>query len=423
FGADSAQSVAQEMGRDVTLSTIDLSAIPALMDSVNALTLQMKGAPQKTIALARTHAQAYTSVFGENVPPSYIDLGNFVALLKQSNQSDALNQATDAVQAAIQQAVVSEKHGSDKPGATGISIYFPNSQLYGTAEAGAQSYTAIANSFADASLWDDFLAFHYAGRNFDANTKGLAVPAQGTITRAPGAGNLNLSAVKQSGNVAAPGSPVVLTAKVSADSLGYIYFFTGFYDKQANSIFVADQDYLESPQTRQVNGVYYPDWGKGNFNVQFSWEPLMYAINDGTQSVQAALMPNSYGATYQDTVYTVDGTYAFNDGTETRRARLFFRDGQLRQVFAIDGSGSTGAMAQITPQRGDKFTVLETWIDLDSSGKPAKTVTQDGGTLTFGDQMFKWKELDAAQGDYIVGFIAEDLDGNTQTSYGQVTVK
>jgi hypothetical protein len=37
--------------------------------------------------------------------------------------------------------------------------------------------------------------------------------------------------------------------------------------------------------------------------------------------------------------------------------------------------------------------------------------------------MFVWQELDAAAGDYIVGFIVEDLDGNTFESYAGVRVE
>jgi len=62
-------------------------------------------------------------------------------------------------------------------------------------------------------------------------------------------------------------------------------------------------------------------------------------------------------------------------------------------------------------------------MDLDERGKVVEVVTQAGGTLTFGDQMFAWKELDAAPGAYIVGFIVEDLDGNTYEVYERVTVE
>lgn len=39
----------------------------------------------------------------------------------------------------VKQVVVAEKHGSEKPGSTGISIYFPNSQLYQNAVAPGQN--------------------------------------------------------------------------------------------------------------------------------------------------------------------------------------------------------------------------------------------------------------------------------------------
>ena len=100
-----------------------------------------------------------------------------------------------------------------------------------------------------------------------------------------------------------------------------------------------------------------------------------------------------------------------------------FRDGVLWQVFGFTGQGATGAPREIIPQTGDRFTVLEKWLDLDQNGKVAQVATQDGGTLTFGDQMFTWKDLDAAPGAYIVGFAVEDLDGTATEAYTQVTVE
>jgi hypothetical protein len=139
--------------------------------------------------------------------------------------------------------------------------------------------------------------------------------------------------------------------------------------------------------------------------------------------VVAMLSPQSYGATYEEAVYTVDGLYTYADGGESRYARLYFSDGYLRQVYGFTGEGGTGAPREIIAQAGDTFTVLETWLDLDQSGKVAQVATQEGGTLTFGDQMFAWRELDAAAGEYMVGFIVKDLDGNSYEVYEQVTVE
>jgi hypothetical protein len=118
----------------------------------------------------------------------------------------------------------------------------------------------------------------------------------------------------------------------------------------------------------------------------------------------------------------VDGIYTYTDGVE-RAARLYFSDGVMRQVFGFTGEGFTGAPREILPQAGDTFTVLEQWIDLDENGAFTTTATEPGGVLTFDAAPFIWRTLDAAVGRYVVGFIVEDLDGNSQATYTTITVQ
>jgi hypothetical protein len=424
FGPPSAEQVAQQMGQGSTLTAVDLAALPALLDSVNELAYLLQSVDQAQVARARTYAQTFTSVFGADVPPSYLDLGNFVQRLQREGISREAAQAADQVLVALGQAVIAEKHGTQKPGATGVSLYFPNSQLYGSPLTGPQSYTAIARRFADASLWDDYLAFHYSGRPFERTAAELAIPETGTTLRGPGTGQIVLSALRLSDSMAAPGRPVLLSTDVQGQNIGYAYLFVGFFDQASNSIFVADRDYLESAESREVDGVYYPVWPEdGEFTLEFEWEPVVFAIDDGVDTVVALFTPASYGATFEEAVYTVDGIYTYADGGESRYARLYFSDGYLRQVYGFTGEGGTGAPREILPQAGDQFTVLEHWLDVDAGGQSLTAATQEGDTLTFRDQMFAWRTLDAAPGPYVVGFVVEDLDGNAFEVYQQITVE
>jgi hypothetical protein len=163
FNDISADQLARQLERDITLTAVDLAALPGLTDSLNNFAFTLQQADQRVVAKARTYAQSFTSVFGDQVPPSYIDLGHFAQLLGSESGDPDVAQAADGIMAALGQVVVAEKHGPNKPGATGVSIYFPNSQLYGSPVTGAASYTAIASRFAAESLWDDFLAYHYTG--------------------------------------------------------------------------------------------------------------------------------------------------------------------------------------------------------------------------------------------------------------------
>ena len=129
------------------------------------------------------------------------------------------------------------------------------------------------------------------------------------------------------------------------------------------------------------------------------------------------------GAAAEDAVYTVDGIYEYTSDGQTREARLYFRNGVLEHVFGFTGSDATGGAREIIPQSGDQFHLYEKWLDLYSSGQVSKSAYQPGTVLTFSDQPFRWEEVYAPAGDYVVGFIVEDLDGNQQQVYSTVTVR
>jgi len=424
FGAasvPSADQVSRQLSRDITLTAIDLSSIPAINDALNNLAFTLQSADQRYVAQARSYAQSFTSIFGTQVPASFIDLGNFSELVARSAGKRDVGEASNALIAAIQTSIIAERHGSQKPGATGISIYFPNSSLYQSPVAGAQSYTGVANRFATESLWDDFLSYHYSGETFQQSTRSAVIPS--TAVRAPASGGIQISDVTFSTTEVAPGDSIDMSAEISGANIGYIKFLLGYYDSTANSIYVADSDYLSSPDTQQVSGVYYPVWETGGFNMQFAWEPIVYAISDGQTTAEALLTPASYGASAEEAVYTVDGTFTYADSGDTRTARLYFANGQLQKVASFTGSDSASAPREIVPSVGDTFTISEKWLDLDSQGNVTATSQQNGKTLTFSEAGFSWKQLYAAAGNYILGFIVEDLDGNQVASYGQIQVK
>ena len=423
-GETSAKQLAKQMDADVTMTAVDLGALPELMQRYNDFLLALQNEDQAQVASARTHAQSYSNVFGDKVPPNYIDLGNFVQMVAKNIGSESLTQAADRVMTALNAAVVAEKHGSTKPGSTGIAIYFPNSSLYRLPGTGMKSYTKIAERFVNESLWDDFLGFHYNKRSFNADDTQPVVPDPNSASsRAPGAGSISISNMTVSSKSADPQHPVKLSAEISGAKIGYTYLMIGLYDKKSNSILLADSDYLESSKTLNLNGVYYPQWPTKNFVMNYEWNVGVFSISDGTTSTMALFSPESYGVSADEAIYAVAGTYTFADGGDPLYARLRFQNGKLIQVLGYNGSAETGAPAEISPQSGDTFTVLQKWMELDAQGNISTTTSEPGETLTFGDAPFTWKEVFAPAGDYVVGFIVEDYDGNQKAAYANIVVK
>ena len=130
-GGISAGQLAAQLEQTVTLAAVDLSQMPAAMEGLNRFSLYLQNMDQRVVAKARNYAQPFTSIFGQNVPASYIDLAHFAALLVKETGDANLRAVVEEMFGTFQNVVVAEKSGSKKPGATGVSIYFPNSQLYG----------------------------------------------------------------------------------------------------------------------------------------------------------------------------------------------------------------------------------------------------------------------------------------------------
>jgi len=130
---------------------------------------------------------------------------------------------------ALNNAIIAERHGDNKPGSTGVAIYFPNSSLYQNAVTGMQSYTTVAGRFAQVSLWDDFLAYHYSNRSFTQNSAEAVVPSPGLTTRAPCGGNISLSQITASDQIITTDETVDLSVDITGDNIGYIYLFTAVH--------------------------------------------------------------------------------------------------------------------------------------------------------------------------------------------------
>ncbi len=445
-GDYTAKSVADDLMVDTTLSTIDLGALQNLNASLNDLALALTGVDQSLVAEARTYAQSYTSVFEEKIPPSYIDLGHFVSLLLESVDDKQVVKAAKQVQLNLKQAVTSETHGKDRPGSTGLTIYFPNSKLYKTTfgKKAEYLYSAYVGRFATASLWDDFLTFHYTDKSFKAADADLAVlkpaastqsdftqaatdsaPVAGVEVAAPGSGAISIKPIKVSAHKIGPEGSIKMTTQISGPNVAYVYYYVSYYDAESGSYLTADMGFIDAETTKQIGGINYPDWGTGKtIPIEYTWEPTLYYMSDGKAANDqfAFFEPETYGVDENSNTYTVRGTYTYvKSGATTDAVIRFTGDGSMQNVFSFNGENGAGAPREITPQKGDKFTITEEWLDFDTN-PDGEFVDYDGGTMTFKKKGFEMVPYYAYSGDYTLGIIVEDMNGNRTEEFVEVKV-
>lgn len=447
-----AESVAVDESRPATMSAVDLSTFLDLNAALNQLAVALAGIDQGLVAQARAYSQGYYQVFDQANPPSYIDLGHFVDLLLDEVSDPDVVQAAQQVKGALAQSVTAETHGEDKPGSSGLSIYFPNSAEYtGTFSVSGDvwwdNYPSSVGRFATASLWDDYLTFHYTGETFDPETADLSVltpaesrqtdfaeaaeesaPSSSAKVVGPGAGGLSLSPITLSASEIGPDGVVTLSSQFTGSNVAYSYYFIGYYEESDGSYLAADAGFVEPGGVKEVDGVYYPDWGDEEVKtIESRWTPTLYYMSDGNSANDqfAFFEPEVYGVDVAGDIYTVSGMYTFVDsGTQMEATIEFNGAGDMQRVLGFsEGSGSSdsGTWHEITPRLGDSFTITKQYLEFDQNPE-GEFVPYDGGTMTFGDTPFTMVPYYAVPGSYILGIGLEDLDGNMSWEFAELTV-
>ncbi|HZY45526.1 MAG TPA: clostripain-related cysteine peptidase, partial [Anaerolineae bacterium] len=416
-GDTTAAEVADLKKKDVTLAAIDLAAIPNVLTALDDFAVKLSQINQNDAAQARAYAQSYESVFGTDVPRSYLDLDNFAQVAAQISGDSHVADSANTLSAAIHQAVIDERHGPKRPGSSGMAIYFPIPALFNLED--NLGYVDVANEFSAQSQWPNFLAFHAASgaQSENFNGSGGNNPSRASTIRSSQK-PLDVAPIKLSAEVARPDQPVTITSKVTGDRLAYLFTFVGRVLPKEQVLLVEDEDFLLADSTKSVDGVKYPDWSTDGVAIDYNWDPIVYTISDGKNAVKALIAPEEYD---QSPVYAVEGTYKFVDGSPVIRARLFFQDAKLTKILGYSGQGAQGSLHEITTAPGDQFTVLEQGFTITDTAEP-QVHEQDGGTLTFGTQQFTIETAPAASGSYVVGIIAQDLDGNFFPQFESVFV-
>lgn len=424
-GRASSDEIAQEEST-TTLSAVQSARMPDVIGAMNQFVSTISEIDQGIVAEARTYTRSYFSLFGEEVSPSFIDLGNFAEVLTTLTDDAAVEQAAIQLRTAISSAVVAEKHGRNMAGSSGIAFHFPDSDLYYYTEFNSDFPAYYAESsvkFLEQSVWDEFLAYHYTGEEF-APQDGVAVaPSRAAEIVAPGASQMSVGPIQISDTEITGDETVTISSTVEGD-VAYIHTALYFWDPESESYWIGDVSYYIADNTVTIDGVNIPDYGSSPVAVEYEWSPTLYSLTDGQHDAYILLEPAEYLSSDGETVYQVFGQYTYGQSNTSVEASLYFdADGNFLYAFAFPDTDENGASTpvEITPQAGDQFTDYVQFYTYDSNDNPTFSYELSDDVFTWGEEGFSFYASYPVDGQYAVGIIAYDFDNNFVANFEFIT--
>jgi len=384
----------EEDDPSVTLAAFDLNKIELMTAQLDTLSSAMIAAMPKSfksIGKARSYAAEYAA---GDTDISAIDLGYFADSLVTAGAEKPVADAARALSQTIKNGRIAQGNGADHPKSSGISVYFPRKKKH------YDSTYVKSSPMTKATHWDEFLQAFYKGGKSDSALSAVSKPTLNSL-------------------VARPDAPISLQATISGDDTAHVYYFVGqVTPDDPNTVHILSRDFLYPPGAALNAAI--PSWSDGD-NVQLTWRSSSWYISNGTDVVLAPFTPVDYGSSS----YKVDGTYTTKKTGKSFPVRIEFNvtidRGTLQHVWAFDKNGGNNPRPrELKPRAGDTFTpdiALYT-----PNGDNAEDRTTAGNPITFGSAPLIAFERDAPSGEYVIGLMVENLAGDVNDQYSDVTV-
>ncbi|MFN8612793.1 MAG: clostripain-related cysteine peptidase [Vulcanimicrobiota bacterium] len=380
-------------GQAITLSVVDLEALQAAQGAFSELAQACHQALQQggretwvKLARCRAHSEEYGKSGDPKEPGSAVhDLGHLCSLLTQEFAGAPLAQVAQRARQALLGCVVTTVHGPARKSASGLSVFFPPDL-----EVLQQPQPLTYAQTVGATPWLTFLQSFVGAGNLDHQ-------------------GVQLATVQSTGKTLVLGQSLNLTSHVSGDDLDEAYFVLAQTSGQ-HVVFIGSL-----PSQPDASGTLHEQWNG-------DW---LYLGSDN----QSLLCPITEAEETEDGEYLVQIPTQVCLPRQNKWREVTFhvliheqQDGSLKGevIYAMLEDG--GAPRQIRLPAGTRLRPLYLTVDatgdesMEASEDPADTITLRSG-----------KELDifydeVDPGDYLVGFLATDLAGNTTDETVPVTV-
>lgn len=239
-----------------------------------------------------------------------------------------------------------------------------------------------------------------------------------------GAADVTLGPLTIAAGTVAPGTPLVLSARVGGPAALLVYLEILLRDPAAEQYYgPVYREPLAAPRTKMVGGVAYPDWSEAPV-AQVKFPPSQRLLTDGQDWALGYLRPVVPRGGATEVVYALEARHRAGWVGKPHRAELEFSGtGQVTQALGFRELGSGAAPRPFNPRRGDRFTpLLRLYRPAGEEGAVAEKAVVRSNTLKW-RQGLRWEAVPLLPGAYLVGFVVEDMDGQLYRRYAPLEVE
>jgi hypothetical protein len=244
---------------------------------------------------------------------------------------------------------------------------------------------------------------------------GASGGAQRPGVRAPGAGHFEFSRFRAEWQ----GETLVLTGRVIGKNLAYLYAEVLLKDPEQDRYYgPVTREYVRAERNEGSSGITRPVWDE-SVDVRVIMRPLLRLVTDGAHFAFCFAFPEGYSSPG----YRQGGLYTLAGEPQPLRALLGFGgDGSLKRAIAYSEQDTRTGATVLTPKQDDRFAPFAQVFapSIARSGWDITPAVAD--TLTLGSYPLRVVTEKALPGEYLVGVMAQDLDGGLFREYVPVTL-
>jgi hypothetical protein len=238
---------------------------------------------------------------------------------------------------------------------------------------------------------------------------------------APGTGNYKIGVLQLEAEKIAPGDSLNLTVQISGENIAFLYSEIYYKDKALDYYYgPLIHENIRSEKEKEKNGLIHPSWGS-EINLSLTIKPMIRVLTDGINAAFAFMHPSRYG----EEGYQLEGLYTKKDSGNSNRARLKFdQNGEMTDKRVIQEKHGRLVSHDLPIKTGDLFIpAVHVLTSLNVNNPKLHSLHGLSDTLTKLEESFHWVDEAALAGDYLLGLVVEDFNGDQHHHYVPFTIE